>query len=94
MSARKLANQEDTVISGVTLNFMDCASIFVSSVKNLSIGQFMIEGRFQMHFHPAVGPEVLENVKGKDTSGKNAFFIVRQNLHNNFLFECVTFSAK
>ena len=35
LSAKHLpcVDQEDTVLSGVTLNFVDCVSIFVSSVK-------------------------------------------------------------
>ena len=28
-----VVNHEDTVLSGVTLNFVDCASVFVSSVN-------------------------------------------------------------
>ena len=67
--------QEDTVLSGVTLNFVDCASVFVSTVKNLSNGQFMIEGHFQMHFHPEVSHEFLENETSTNPSGKNAFFM-------------------
>ena len=47
-----VVDKEDTVLSGVTLNFVDCASVFVSSVKkSLSNGQFMVQGHFQMHFH-------------------------------------------
>ena len=47
-----------------------------------------------MHFHPPVGHEFSENEKSTNPSGKNAFFIVWPNLHNNFLFECLTISAK
>ena len=52
----------------------------------------MIEGHFQMHFYPEVGHEFLENEKSTNPSGKNAFLL--PNLHNNFLFECLTISAK
>ena len=53
-----VVDQEDTVLSSVTLNFVDCVSFFVSLVKkNVSDGQFMVQDHFQMHFHPPVGHE-------------------------------------
>ena len=70
---RPVADQEDTVLSGVTLNIVHCALVFVSSVKKLSNGQFMIQGHFQMHFHPPAVEEFLENEKSANSSGKNAF---------------------
>ena len=38
LSARKwpVVDQEDTVSSGVTLNFVDCVSVFAFSVKQIS----------------------------------------------------------
>ena len=44
-----------TVVSGVTLNFVDCASLLAFWIKkNLSNGQFMIQGQFQIHFHSSL----------------------------------------
>ena len=43
-----------TVVSGVTLNSVDCASLLAFWVKNLSNGQFMIQGQFQIHFHSSL----------------------------------------
>ena len=41
-----------TVVSDVTFNFVDCASPLSFWVKkNLSNGEFMIQGQFQIHFH-------------------------------------------
>ena len=41
-----------TVVSGVNLNFLDYAPLLAFWVKkNLSNGQFMIQGQFQIHFH-------------------------------------------
>ena len=69
-----VVDQEDTVLSGVTLDFVDCASVFVSSIeKNLNNSQFMIQGHFQMHFHPPAVQEFRENEKSTNSSGKNAF---------------------
>ena len=68
-------DQEDTVLSGVTLNFVDWASVFVSSVKSLSNGQFMIQGHSQMHFHPLAVQKFWENEKSTISSGKNAFIL-------------------
>ena len=44
-----------TVVSGVTLNFVDCASVLAFLVKkNISNGQFIIQGQFQIHFHSSL----------------------------------------
>ena len=59
-----VVDQEDTVLSGVTLNFVDCASVFVSSVKkNLSNGQFMIQGHFSNAFSSISSSEILRKWK-------------------------------
>ena len=53
-----IVDQEDIALSGVTLNFVDFASVFVLSVKNLRNGQFMIQGHFEIYFHPPAGQEI------------------------------------
>ena len=57
-----------TVVSGVTLNFVDCASFLAFWIKkNLSNGQFMIQGQFQIHFHSSLINN-LKNMKKYETS--------------------------
>ena len=52
-----------TVISSVTLNFVDCASVFaVWCKRNINNGQFMIQGQFQMHFYSSL-INYLKNTK-------------------------------
>ena len=44
-----------TVVSVVTFNFVDCVSPLAFWVKrNLSNGQFMIQGQFLIHFHSSL----------------------------------------
>ena len=66
---------KNTILSGVTLNFVNCTSVFVSSVNIHNNGQFMIQGHFQMHFHPPVWHELKKKKKKKSTnpSGKDVF---------------------
>ena len=56
-----VVDQEDTVLSGVTLNFLDCVSVFAFFGKNISNGHFMAQGHFQMRFHPSFGHVFYEN---------------------------------
>ena len=43
-----------TVVSSVSLNFVDYAPLLAFWVKNQSNGQFMIPGQFQIHFHSSL----------------------------------------
>ena len=54
----------------------------------------MAQIHFKMHFHPPVGHECQEMIKVRNLLVRMLFLIVWPNLHNNFLFECLSISAK
>ena len=76
LSARifPVVDKKDTVLSGVTLNFVDCALIFVSSVKK-SQQRLVYDRRSFLNAYPSANCSwILRNWKKYEPACKNAFY--------------------
>ena len=71
-----------------------CLSPCFLHYKNLSNGQFMIQGQFQILFHSSLINSFKKKQKSTKLPRTKALIVHGTKLNTNFLLKCLTISAK